>query len=126
MNTPEPLTIHAISDATAPADPTPVITGLLAEEPDLVDRIFAFLAQIQPEMFGPGADLARAKRAVRDEFGGTGKRDGVYIRSARQERARETAAEVLRHFNGRNASEVARELGISRATVYRCIKQPGR
>ncbi|WP_373995244.1 helix-turn-helix domain-containing protein [Massilia sp. WG5] len=29
-------------------------------------------------------------------------------------------------FNGRNASEVARKLGIGRATVYRIIKQEER
>ena len=40
------------------------------------------------------------------------------------ERERITA-EVLRVFNGRNAAEVARRLGIGRATVYRIIKQEG-
>lgn len=103
-------------------DPTPGLAGLLQDEPDLVDRIFAFLAEIRPEMFGPGANLAQAKRAVREEFGGF----TAYVRSCKRERSSELAAEVLQHFNGRNASEVARRLRISRATVYRCIKQPGR
>lgn len=108
--------------ARVATDPTPALTGLLADDPDIVDRIFAFLAEIQPEMFGPGADLAKAKRAVRDEFGGF----EAYVRSSKRDRSRALAAEVLRHFNGRNASEVARVLHISRATVYRCIKQPGK
>ena len=34
-------------------------------------------------------------------------------------------AEVLRTFNSRNATELARRLQVSRATVYRWIKQPG-
>lgn len=112
----------AAPPAPSATDPTPALTGLLAEEPDLVDRIFSFLAEIHPEMFGPGADLAKAKRAVRNEFGGV----EAYVRSGRREKSQEVAAQVLQHFNGRNASEVARRLHISRATVYRCIKQPGR
>lgn len=40
-----------------------------------------------------------------------------------------TAAErddkVRRMFNGRNATEIARVLGIGRATVYRILKRPG-
>ena len=45
----------------------------------------------------------------------------VYI-SARQTQQ----DEVRRRFNGRNAREIARELGIGRATVYRILKTPGR
>ena len=40
--------------------------------------------------------------------------------------SKDVAAEVLRLFNGRNATEVARRLGIHRATVYRYLKQPGK
>lgn len=36
------------------------------------------------------------------------------------------ASEVLAHFNGRNAREVARKLNIGKTTVYRKIKQAGR
>jgi len=35
------------------------------------------------------------------------------------------ARKVLALFNGRNAREVARKLGISRTSVYRYLKQPG-
>lgn len=34
--------------------------------------------------------------------------------------------EVRRRFNGRNATEVARDLKIGRATVYRILKTAGR
>lgn len=49
----------------------------------------------------------------------------VYIgtRSIEQARIKE---EVRRKFNGRNAREVARELEIGRATVYRIIKTAGK
>ena len=36
-----------------------------------------------------------------------------------------TARQVLRLFNGCNATEVARELNVGRATVYRVLKQAG-
>lgn len=50
--------------------------------------------------------------------------DNVYIsRDAERARMRD---EVRRRFNGRNAREIARELGIGRATVYRIIKTPAR
>jgi DNA-directed RNA polymerase specialized sigma subunit len=35
------------------------------------------------------------------------------------------ARKALALFNGRNAREVARRLGISRPHVYRLLKQPG-
>jgi Mor family transcriptional regulator len=49
----------------------------------------------------------------------------VYIGKHNLERAR-VNEEVRRRFNGRNAREVAREMGIGRATVYRIIKTAGR
>ena len=60
--------------------------------------------------------------AIRGEYGG----ERVYIAtgSAIHRRLR-TARRVLQLFNGRNATEVARELSISKATVYRVLKQPG-
>lgn len=87
--------------------------------PDLVDRIFELLAEEVPEL---GADvLAEAKLGVRAEFGSS----LGYIRSGHEARRQELARMILALFNGRNASEVARELDISRATVYRFLKQPG-
>lgn len=96
-------------------NPTPELQKLIAAEPDLVDRIFDYLLKEVPE-FRDAAQ--RVKNAVRAEFAG----EECYI----QGRPREaTTQQVLALFNGRNATEVARSLGISRATVYRTIKQPG-
>jgi Mor family transcriptional regulator len=65
--------------------------------------------------------LEEAKQAVRSELGS--RRE--YIRSGHEVRRHELARKILSLFNGRNAREVARELDISRATVYRLLKQPG-
>lgn len=91
-------------------------------DPDLVDRIFDFLADdpriavLQPQA------LAELKTAVRAEFRG----EECYIASRPASARQELAATVLAMFNGRNASEVARALRIGRATVYRVLKQSGR
>lgn len=86
---------------------------------DLVDRLFDYLLQMQPTLADDPAKFLAMKSAVRDEFAGT----DVYLR--RREKSDRLAAQVLSLFNGRNATEVARCLRISRATVYRLIKQPG-
>ena len=92
-------------------------------DPDLVDRIFEYVLEMLPEL---GSRTEEVKEAVRLEFGGA----EAYVRSEvvrrRQERSAALATEVLSLFNGRNATEVARRLNISRATVYRMLKQPGR
>lgn len=85
-------------------------------EPDLVDRIFDYLVELSPEI---AARVDEVKQAVRDDFSGA----TLYIKRRRPRH--ELAVQVLSLFNGRNASEVARRLHISRATVYRIIKQPG-
>jgi Mor family transcriptional regulator len=89
-------------------------------DPDLVDFIFEYIATQIPEF--RHANLREAQIAVRDHFGGI---DKAYVRTAHAERRAELVRQVLSLFNGRNASEVARRLHISRATVYRVIKQPG-
>lgn len=93
-----------------PAPPRPRVEG------DLVDRIFDLLQGALPPQLSE--DLEQAKAAVREEFGGE---PGVWKQSSIARRGR--AEEVLRLFNGRNAAEVARQLGIGRATVYRLLKQ---
>lgn len=60
------------------------------------------------------ADVARSWRG-----------QSVYIGGRHRERAR-IKDEVRRRFNGRNARELARELGIGTVTVYRYLKIPGR
>lgn len=89
-------------------------------EPDLVDHIFEYLGA-ERLLDARGADLERAKAAVRDYFGG----EGVYIARRPASARHALAVEVLSAFDGRNATEIARRLKIGRATVYRIIKQAG-
>lgn len=102
-------------DNTQPKD----LQDLLAAEPDLVDRIFDYLLAEFPQLAGDAARVRRAQTAVRAEFAG----EEVYIQ---KRSSKEIAAEVLRMFDGRNATEVARRLRIHRATVYRYLKQAGK
>lgn len=106
---------------TAPADPRRHVLGEAFSDPDLVDRIFEYILEITPALAEAAEQLAEKKRAVREEFAG----EKVYVRTHHERRRADLVAEVLRIFNGRNATEVARRLQISRATVYRIIKQPG-
>lgn len=81
-----------------------------------MDRIFELLAEECPDL----ADVDRLKTAVRAEFAGI----ETYVR---KRTARDDLVHlVLSRFNGRNATQTARELNISRATVYRVLKQSGR
>lgn len=91
----------------------------LPEGADFVDRVFEYLLAEFPQIAGPR--FVHARRAVRDELAG----DRVYVAARGASDKRELAREVLTLFNGRNASEVARSLSISRATVYRLLKQAG-
>lgn len=100
------------------------LDSLIRSEPDLVDRIFDYIlsdpamAAAMRGMRSREADpVDGLKAAVRNEF--LGERCYVTDRNA-------TAEQILALFNGRNATEVARRLNISRATVYRHIKQPGK
>lgn len=95
------------------------LKDLLAAEPDLVDRIFDYLLAEFPQIAGDADRVKRAQAAVRAEFAG----EEVYIQ---KRSSKELASEVLRLFNGRNATEVARRLDIHRTTVYRYLKQPGK
>ena len=90
-----------------------------------MDRIFDYLlAQPDvPQLVGlSGERIAALKGAVREEFKG----QRVYVATHSETARAAMAQRVLALFNGRNATEVARELGISRPTVYRMLKQPGR
>lgn len=99
-------------------NPIPSINDLTAAEPDLVDRIFDYIMAELPQI---SECVAKHKAAVRAEFRG----EECYIASRPATERQQTTAKVLALFNGRNASEVARRLQISRATVYRVLKQPG-
>lgn len=84
--------------------------------PDLVDTIFAFIQAEFPDVAKRAAEL---KAEVRREFSGV----EIYIPRRSQAAREQLAKDVRKAFNGRNASEVAKHLGIGRATVYRIIKQ---
>jgi transcriptional regulator of acetoin/glycerol metabolism len=84
---------------------------------DFIDRVFDHLVERHPQLADSQDEI---KRALRGEFA----QEQVYIRG-RMRRA-ELVDKVLRLFNGVNACEVARTLNISRATVYRSLKQPGK
>ena len=100
----------------------PALKDLIAAEPDLVDRIFDYILSEFPQIAGqPPEKIATTKAAVRAEFKG----EECYIAGRPASVRQEVVSNVLAMFNGRNATEVARRLKISRRTVYRIIKQPG-
>ena len=95
-------------------------------EPDLVDRIFEYIFSdpalaeaVKRHSKENGVSLIKIKDAVRSEFKG----EECYIAGRPATARQQTLVDVLALFNGRNATEVARRLGISRPTVYRYIKQ---
>jgi DNA-binding NtrC family response regulator len=99
---------------TAAPTSTPQLDAMLQADPDLVDRIFDYAVKLMPEIASKKDEI---KIALRDEFAG----ERAYIRR----RDVGLAGKVLAVFNGRNATETARELSIGRATVYRKLKQAG-
>lgn len=90
------------------------------DDQDLVDRIFDYIVEQIPEIRGDR--LAAMKDAVRGEFAGV----EAYVPARSPTEQQMAVEEVLRLFNGRNATEIARRLQIGRATVYRWVKQHGR
>jgi transcriptional regulator of acetoin/glycerol metabolism len=93
-----------------------VVNSEIFDNVDLVDAIFRFIEQEFPALAPRAAQL---KDEVRREFSG----EKVWVRRRSQAARDRLVEEVLASFNGRNATEVARRLGIGRATVYRIIKQ---
>lgn len=85
---------------------------------DLVDRLFEYMLELVPGLAGQAHEIKQGLRA----HVGAGEH---YVKSVVSEERRAQAQEALRLFNGRNASEVARRLNISRASVYRYLKQAG-
>jgi DNA-binding NtrC family response regulator len=88
-----------------------------ATEPDLVDRLIAAVVERAPEL---APQVAELEAAVREQFAG----DRGWVRKRNASRP-DLARQVLQHFNGRNVTETARVLNISRATVYRMLRVPG-
>lgn len=102
------------------------IDSMTQSDPDLVDRIFEYifsdpdLAQAVERYSKQGdIDKVKLKESVRAEFKG----EECYVAGRPATARQQMVVEVLALFNGRNATEVARRLGISRPTVYRYIKQ---
>lgn len=86
---------------------------------DLLRRIIETIQEMHPSFTD---DLAREiESSLRAEFAG----ETAYIYKHKAERDR-LMFEVRQRFNGRNATEIARELGIGRTTVYRIIKTSGK
>ena len=84
---------------------------------DLVTAIFDILIETHPDL----ADIRdEGEAAVRHRL--LGLRGTVRAKADRET----MAVKVLALFNGRNASEIARRLGIPRTSVYRYLKQPGK
>jgi Mor family transcriptional regulator len=113
---------------TSTQSPTPALDQLTHADPDLVDRIFDYILA-DPALSAAIAKVADAskeavsklKTSVRAEFVG----ETCYISGHSPTDRQQRVSQVLALFNGRNATEVARTLRISRATVYRYLKQPG-
>lgn len=82
---------------------------------DLLRRMIERLQQIEPSF---SEDFAvQLEQQLRQEFGGEECR--IYKRVPPEE----LAGRIRRRFNGRNASQVAHELGIHLSTVYRVIRR---
>jgi hypothetical protein len=114
MPKPQPLPqpLHHPTRHTAPVLPLPIA------DPDIVDRMFELLAEDPALQKMDPQVLAQVKAQLRREF------RGEVRQTSPQDRA-DPVHKVLSLFNGRNATEIARHLRISRASVYRYIKQAG-
>jgi DNA invertase Pin-like site-specific DNA recombinase len=95
-----------------------MVTDAAIGDSDLVEMVVGFIIEMCPELHARQEQL---KAEIRTEFSGL----ITYIPRRSIEQRRRTAEQVLTMFNGRNATEVARKLGVGRATVYRIIKQAG-
>jgi len=86
-------------------------------EPDLVTAIFDVLIESHPDLM---ALREEGEAAVRHRL------KGLRGTVTDQPDSDTLARRVLSMFNGRNPREVARRLRVSRATVYRILKQAGK
>jgi DNA invertase Pin-like site-specific DNA recombinase len=91
---------------------------------DFVDRVWGYMVAQWPHLL---RDISEDEaRAVRQHIRHQERGERPYITPAGAAQYAERVRAVLAMFNGRNAREVARELGCGRATVYRILKQHGR
>lgn len=91
-----------------------------SEHEDIIDR---FVARVRQEFPDAEADILKdLEGSLRDEFKGA----RPYIRSHSADSRQQRLDKFRTIFNGVNADECARELGIARRTVYRLIKTAGK
>ena len=107
-------------DAPNPPEPSrapvPSTEPKASDDPDLVQRMIEYIAAELPEL---NAEVRmRVEENLRREFSG----ERVTVRRTRPGEVEARAQKVRRLFNGRNATELARTLGVGRATVYRIVK----
>lgn len=98
---------------------------LLNQNPDLVERMFDYLVQQMPELQQHMERLDAVQREIRSEFGGQSGWISEKSQAEKDAAQVERMQQVLHLINGRNATQVARHLRISRASVYRYLKQAG-
>ena len=98
---------------------------LLNQNPDLVERMFDYLVQQMPELQQHMERLDAVQRELRGEFGGQVGWISEKSQAEKEAAQVEKMQQVLHLMNGRNATQVARHLRISRASVYRYLKQAG-
>lgn len=80
---------------------------------DILARMIERLRQIEPSFTPERA--ASLESQLRSEFG------GETLRIRKRDDAHCLVQKIMTRFNGRNAGQVAQELGIHRATVYRVL-----
>jgi Mor family transcriptional regulator len=119
------MTATAEANATVVTVATATVEDLAAtpaaddDYNDLIARMVAYVINVEPTLAKRRAQITDD---LRKEFGG----ERWYIHSRHKTERQERITAILATFNGRNATEVARKLNVSRATVYRVLKQPGR
>lgn len=89
-------------------------------EGDLVTRVIEYLQNLPSQQMpsSPAPEVwEKVEADLRHHFGG----QEAYVGKKQP-----AAPQILRLFNGRNATEVARKLRVSRGYVYRVLKQPGK
>jgi CRP-like cAMP-binding protein len=106
----------------AAISPTPGLDRLIERDPDIVDRMFDYLLQQMPELAGRAGELAKAERALRTEFR---RHRGLHVRSPKSDETAEIRAKVQAYPIGTSKNAIARDLGISRMTVYRILAAAG-
>lgn len=99
------------------------VVSLVAKDAD-AKTVHAEITRLFPrgQRKGPGELRSELRGKIVHEFKG----EEYYFAEVDKAERKRRINKILTLFNGRNAAEVARRLQISRATVYRVLKQPGK